>query len=49
MFTSVRAATAVRVLTLSRHFFENFGLESSSNSKNFVIDGLEKACHKAKK
>ena len=46
MFISVRAATAVRLLTLSRTFFEDFGLKSTT-SKILEIDGLEDACNRA--
>jgi hypothetical protein len=33
---------------LPRKFFESYGLESDL-SKNFIIEGLEEACHKATK
>lgn len=47
-FLSLKAGSAVRLLTLSRKFFESFGLESEL-AKNFEIDGLEEACHRASK
>ena len=47
-FISVKAGSAVRLLTLTKKFFESFGLESDL-SKNFVIDGLEEAVHRVTK
>ena len=46
-YISIKATTAVRILTLNRSFFENFGLESNI-TKNFVINGLEEAIFIAK-
>ena len=47
-FLTLRAGSAVRLLTLSRKFFEAYGLESDL-AKNFEIDGLEEVCHRATK
>lgn len=46
-FISAKAATCVRVLTLSRQFFQDLGLKGSEVAQDIQIDGLEESIVRA--